>query len=45
MTAGKFVEVGTAEHTAFDDAHMAEMITLARGNRAAVEMQKKVARI
>jgi ribonuclease PH len=45
--AGKFVEVqATAEHTAFDDAHMAEMIALARaGIVQLIEMQKKVAKI
>lgn len=45
--AGKFVEVqATAEHTVFGDAHMAEMIALARaGIVQLVEMQKKVARI
>ena len=45
--AGKFVEVqATAEHTAFDDGQMAQMLALARaGIVQLVEMQKKVARI
>src|SRR5712675_2764510 len=45
--AGKFVEVqATAEHTAFDDPQMGEMIALARaGIVQLVELQKKVARI
>jgi ribonuclease PH len=45
--AGKFVEVqATAEHMAFDDPQMAEMIGLARaGVGQLVELQKKVARI
>lgn len=45
--AGKFVEVqATAEHVAFDDANMAEMIALSRAGIAhLVELQKQVARI
>ncbi|MDE3164235.1 MAG: ribonuclease PH [Acidobacteriota bacterium] len=44
---GKFVEVqATAEHKAFDDAQMAELIGLARaGIGQLVELQKQVARI
>jgi ribonuclease PH len=45
--AGKFVEVqATAEHVAFDDAQMAEMIALSRaGINRLVELQKQVAKI
>jgi ribonuclease PH len=45
--AGKFVEVqATAEHEAFDDAQMAELIALARsGIGRLVEMQKAVAKL
>jgi ribonuclease PH len=45
--SGRFIEVqATAEHTPFDDAHMASMIELARtGIGRLVEMQKKVAPI
>lgn len=45
--AGRFVEVqATAEHVAFDDAQMAEMVALARAGIAElIELQKKVARI
>ena len=45
--AGSFIEVqATAEHSPFDDAQMAELLTLARGGIARlVEIQKEVARI
>jgi ribonuclease PH len=45
--AGKFVEVqATAEHVAFDDAQMAEMVALSRaGITRLVELQKQVAKI
>lgn len=44
---GHFVEVqATAEHSAFDDAQMAELIALARGGIARlVEIQKQAARL
>jgi ribonuclease PH len=44
---GKFVEVqATAEHEAFDDAQMSELIALARsGIERLVEIQKQVARL
>jgi ribonuclease PH len=43
--AGQFVELqATAEHVAFNDSQMAEMITLARaGIGQLVEIQKKAA--
>jgi ribonuclease PH len=46
-SAGRFIEVqATAEHTPFDDAQMAALITLARNGIAQlVELQKKVAPI
>jgi ribonuclease PH len=45
--AGKFVEVqATAEHAAFDDGQMAQLIELARAGIAQlIEIQKKVAAI
>ena len=45
--AGSFVEVqATAEHDAFDDAQMAQLIALARAGIAElVEMQKTVAKL
>jgi ribonuclease PH len=43
--SGKFVEVqGTAEHTPFDDAQMADMVKLARdGIASLIQMQKELA--
>jgi ribonuclease PH len=45
--AGKFVEVqATAEHEAFDDGQMAELVALAKsGIGRLVEMQKAVAKL
>ncbi len=45
--AGSFIEVqATAEHSPFDDAQMAELLTLARGGIARlIEIQKEAARI
>jgi ribonuclease PH len=45
--AGRFIEVqATAEHAAFDDAQMAELISLARGGIAQlVELQRKAVQI
>jgi ribonuclease PH len=45
--AGRFIEVqATAEHTPFDDAQMAQMITLARGGIAKlIDIQKQAAGI
>jgi ribonuclease PH len=45
--AGKFIEVqATAEHKPFDDAQMAELLTLARGGIAdLVELQKRAVRL
>jgi ribonuclease PH len=44
---GRFVEVqATAEHNAFDDAQMAQLIALARAGIAnLVEIQKAVAKL
>jgi len=44
---GKFIEVqATAEHKPFDDAQMAELLTLARGGIAdLVELQKRAVRL
>ncbi|MGO9227849.1 MAG: ribonuclease PH [Bryobacteraceae bacterium] len=45
--AGKFIEVqATAEHKPFDDAQMAELLTLARGGIAdLIELQKRAVRL
>jgi ribonuclease PH len=45
--AGKFVEVqATAEHNAFDDAQMGQLVALARAGIARlVEIQKTVAKL
>ena len=44
---GRFIEVqATAEHKPFDDAQMAELLTLARGGIAdLVELQKRAVRL
>jgi ribonuclease PH len=43
--AGRFIELqATAEHTPFDDAQMAELITLARnGIQHLIQIQKQAA--